>query len=250
MILCDKPYIEFRLGDCLDLMPSIPDKSIDMILADLPYGTTTCHWDSVLPLDKLWNEYERMIKNNGAIVLFGSEPFSTYLRMSNIKLYRYDIIWDKIRGSNFALANKQPLKTHENISIFYKKLPKYNPQMEVGKPYDKTKYNGAIDESNITGHKIIRTRKKNNGERFPTSILKFSMNWRRQKQLHPTQKPVALFEYLIKTYTNEEAIVLDNVAGSGTTGIACYNTNRNAILMEKDKPIFEMACRRISDHVK
>jgi DNA modification methylase len=241
---------EILLGDCLELMKDIPNGSIDMILCDLPYGTTQCKWDTIIPFDKLWEQYERIIKPNGAIILFGSEPFSSYLRMSNIKLYRYDIVWNKIRCSNFALANKQPLKAHENISVFYKKLPKYNPQMGIGKPYDKTKYDGAIDNSNITGHTIKRTRKINNGERFPVSIIQFSMDWRRQDQMHPTQKPVSLFEYLIKTYTNDNDLVLDNTAGSGTTAIACLNTNRQFIVMEKEQKYYDIILKRVGDFNK
>jgi len=240
--------VELYKGDCLKVMKGIKDNSIDAIITDPPYGTTACKWDSVIDFDLMWEQLNRIIKPNGAIVLFGSEPFSSALRMSNIKNYRYDIIWDKIRGSNFALANKQPLKTHENISVFYKKLPTYNPQMTVGEPYDKTKYNGVNDTSNITGHKIKRTRKKNNGERFPVSIQKVSMNWKRQDQIHPTQKPIALMEYLIKTYTNENETVLDFTMGSGSTMVACQNTKRNGIGIEMDENYFNIAKKRIEDN--
>jgi len=239
--------IDLRKGDCLEVMKTIESGSIDAIITDPPYGTTACKWDSVIDFDLMWEQLNRIIKPNGAVVLFGSEPFSSALRMSNIKNYRYEIIWDKIRGSNFALANKQPLKTHENISLFYKKLPTYNPQMTEGKPYDKTKYNGVMDKSNITGHKIKRIRKKNNGERFPVSIKTFSMNWKRQDQMHPTQKPVALMEYLIKTYTNENETVLDFTCGSGSTGVACVNTKRNFIGIEQDENYFNIANKRIEE---
>jgi len=240
--------IDLIKGDCLEVIKSIPDASIDAVITDPPYGTTACKWDSVIPFKHMWEQLNRIIKPNGAIVLFGSEPFSSALRMSNINNYRYEIIWNKIRGSNFALANKQPLKTHENISLFYKKLPTYNPQMTEGKPYDKTKYNGVIDESNITGHKIKRIRKKNNGERFPVSIQTFSMNWKRQDQIHPTQKPVTLMEYLIKTYTNENETVLDFTMGSGSTMVACQNTNRNGIGIEQDEKYFKIAEQRIKEN--
>lgn len=214
--------------DCIEEMKKIKDKSIDMILCDLPYGTTKCAWDVIIPFDPLWEQYNRVIKDNGAIVLFGIEPFSSYLRLSNINSYRYDIIWKKPNNTNFMRLKYEIGKRHEIISIFYKKQPVYNPQMEEGKPYKdkRTKrksWEGINDQS-------VKIPIDNKGTRYPSSVQEFcNVN---RGTLHPTQKPVELFEYLIKTYTNEWWIVLDNCAGSGTTWIACKNTNRNYILIE------------------
>jgi site-specific DNA-methyltransferase (adenine-specific) len=225
-------------------MKSIPNGSIDAIITDPPYGTTACKWDSVIPFDLMWEQLNRVIKPNGAIVLFGSEPFSSALRMSNINNYRYDLIWNKIRAAGFLNANRMPLKQHENISLFYKKLPTYNPQKYIDKPYDKTKYNGKHMEENVLGSYVSKS-KKNNGERFPKSILEFSQNWSRQQQKHPTQKPVSLMEYLIKTYTNEGETVLDFTMGSGSTMVACQNLNRNGIGIEQDSKYFKIAQDRV-----
>ena len=238
--------IDLRKGDCLEVMKTIPDGSIDAIITDPPYGTTACKWDSVIDFELMWEQLNRIIKPNGAIVLFGSEPFSSALRMSNIKNYRYDLIWNKIRAAGFLNANRMPLKQHENISLFYKKLPTYNPQKYIDKPYDKTKYNGKDMKENVLGSYVSKS-SKNNGERFPKSILKFSQNWSRQQQIHPTQKPIALMEYLIKTYTNENETVLDFTMGSGSTGVACKNTNRNFIGIEMDAKYFDIATERIKN---
>ena len=229
--------IDLKCGDCLELMKDIPDESIDMILCDLPYGTTRNKWDSVIPLDKLWLQYRRIVKNNGAIVLFSQMPFTAELVKSNIDMFRYEWIWEKDNGTGFLNANKMPLKIHENIEIFYKKTPVYNPQMRTGfKPYKtftgrKTTNYGDFD----------RVETKSNGERYPIDIIKF----KKDSGLHPTQKPVALLEYLIKTYTNEGDIVLDNCMGSGSTGVACVNTNRNFIGIELDEKYFNIAKDRI-----
>jgi site-specific DNA-methyltransferase (adenine-specific) len=236
--------MELIQGDCLEVMKSIPNGSIDAIITDPPYGTTACKWDSVIPFDLMWEQLNRVIKPNGAIVLFGSEPFSSALRMSNINNYRYDLIWNKIRAAGFLNANRMPLKQHENISLFYKKLPTYNPQKYIDKPYDKTKYNGKHMEENVLGSYVSKS-KKNNGERFPKSILEFSQNWSRQQQKHPTQKPVSLMEYLIKTYTNEGETVLDFTMGSGSTMVACQNLNRNGIGIEQDSKYFKIAQDRV-----
>lgn len=234
--------IDLQQGDCLELMKSIPDKSVDMILCDLPYGTTACKWDNIIPFEPLWEQYKRIIKDNGAICLFGSEPFSTELRHSNIKMFRYDWIWEKSKGSGFYNAKKMPLKSHEIISIFYKKAPTYNPQMTIGKPYKcKQGYVGEYLGKNINDVITI-----NDGTRYPTSVQKFGI----EVGLHPTQKPTPLLEYLIKTYTNEGDAVLDNCMGSGSTGVACVNTNRNFIGMELDEHYFEVAQNRIYDTVK
>ena len=227
-------------GDCLVEMKSIPDKSIDMILCDLPYGTTACKWDNVIPFEPLWEQYKRVIKDNGAIVLFGNEPFSSHLRIHAIEMYKYDWKWDKVRGSNFATVKIRPFNSFEDIAVFYKKQPTYNPQMEVGTPY--TQKQGYVGDAKQTGlHKkdVITV---NKGERYPLSILRFS----KETGSHPTQKPVPLLEYLIKTYTNEGELVLDNCMGSGSTGVACVNLNRSFIGIELDDHYFEVASGRIN----
>ena len=223
-------------ADCFDVFPSIEDKSIDMILCDLPYGTTACKWDTPLPLDDLWHEYKRIIKSNGAIVLTASQPFTTTLIHSNIEMFRYELIWDKLVLSNPYLANKMPLKCHENILIFYEKVPTYNPQM-VKTDKISSENKGKYAKSELFGTEFDKTKYVNNGLRFPNSVLKInsqSNECNNLNRVHPSQKPVALFEYLIKTYTNENDLVLDNCAGSGTTGVACQNLNRNCILIEKE----------------
>ena len=231
-------YIE--CGDCLELMKKIPDKSIDMILCDLPYGTTQNKWDSVIPFDKLWAQYNRIIKDHGAILLFSQMPFGANLIMSNLKMFRYEWIWEKEQGTGFLNANKMPLKKHENILVFYKHLPTYNPQMREGfKPYYNARSNSDSHTSNYNDYKIMPT--SSDGTRYPIDIIKFN----RDRGLHPTQKPVALLEYLIKTYTNEGDLVLDNCMGSGSTGVACLNTNRDLIGMELDKEYFQIACDRL-----
>lgn len=229
-------------GDCLTEMATIPDKSIDMILCDLPYGTTACKWDVVIPFESLWAHYKRIIKDRGAIVLFGNEPFSSHLRLSNISDYKYDWKWDKVRGSNFATVKIRPFNSFEDVMVFYKKQPTYNPQMEVGKPYvAKQGYVGEAKQTGLFRKEVITT---NQGDRYPLSIIRFS----KQNGLHHTQKPVALLEYLIKTYSNEGETVLDNCMGSGSTGIACLNTGRNFIGIEKDDKYFAVATERIAKH--
>ena len=226
-------------GDCLEVMKDIPDGSVDLILTDPPYGTTACKWDSIIPFDLMWEQLNRIIKPNGAIVLFGSEPFSSALRMSNIKNYKYDWKWDKVRGSNFATVKKRPFNSFEDIAIFYKKQPIYNPQMWKGEPYEQKQ--GYVGEAKQTGLKRKEVITKSNGDRYPLSIIRNS----KENGLHPTQKPVALLEYLIKTYTNENETVLDFTMGSGTTGVACVNTNRKFIGIEKDEGYFKIAKERI-----
>ena len=242
--------INLMQGDCLELMKDIPDESVDIILCDLPYGTTACKWDTIIPFEPLWEQYERVIKDNGAIVLTGQEPFSSHLRMSNIKDYRYDWKWDKVVGSNFINAKRMPLKVYEDVMIFYKRQPTYNPQMVLreeknfrvsGKSGNNSnRVNGVKQLSGVASDKM----------KYPTNKIKIN---RLEKELnskhviHPTQKPVALFEYLIKTYTNEGETVLDNCMGSGTTGVACKNLNRNFIGMELDKEYCEIAKKRIAE---
>lgn len=220
--------------DCLEEMKKIKDKSIDMILCDLPYGTTKCAWDVIIPFDKLWEQYERVIKDNGAIVLFGKNPFTSNLIMSNPELFRQTLVWEKHKASDIMMSKKRILTKHEDIMVFYKKLPTYNPQMEEGKPYKKRSSRHKNLEENAVGTKgnIKYSDDLDTSKRYPTSVLKFSNHFQKENKYHPTQKPVALFEYLIKTYTNEWWIVLDNCAGSGTTWIACKNNNRNYILIE------------------
>jgi site-specific DNA-methyltransferase (adenine-specific) len=230
--------------DCLEGMKLIDDKSIDMILCDLPYGTTKCKWDIIIPFEPLWEQYERIIKDNGIIVLFGSQPFTSQLINSNIKYFRYEIIWEKEQATNFVFIRKQIGKIHENICVFYKKQPIYNPQMRNGK---NIKYSGSINQINSHNQIISGKRKiKESNQRYPISIVKFN---RDKNKLHPTQKPVALFEYLIHTYTNEGNLVLDNCMGSGTTAIACINTNRNYIGFELDTTYCDLANKRIQDIV-
>ena len=220
-----------------------------MILCDLPYGTTNCKWDEVIPFNLLWNEYYRISKKNAAIVLFGTQPFTTKMISSNMNDFRYCLVWNKIRAAGFLNANRMPLKQHEDICVFYKKLPTYNPQKYLAKPYDKTKYNGKELDKNVLGSYTSKS-SKNNGERFPKSILKFSQNWKRQDQQHPTQKPELLLEWLIKTYTNEGETVLDNTMGSGSTMVACVSTNRNGIGIEMDKDYFNIAKKRAEEKRK
>ena len=236
--------IDLQQGDCLELMKNIPDKSVDMILCDLPYGTTACKWDNIIPFEPLWEQYKRIVKDNGAICLFGSEPFSTELRHSNIKMFRYDWIWEKEQGANFMLCKYQPYKVHEIISLFSKNRHNYYPQMTNGKPYISGKGN-----SGETTNCVVKTQNRNYGTRYPRSIQKFTTD-KSKGSVHPTQKPVALLEYLIKTYTLEGDTVLDNCMGSGSTGVACVNTNRNFIGMELDEHYFEVAKNRIYDTVK
>jgi site-specific DNA-methyltransferase (adenine-specific) len=234
-------------GDCLEVMKSIPDNSIDAIITDPPYGTTACKWDSVISFDLMWEQLNRIIKPNGAIVLFGSEPFSSALRMSNIKDYKYDWIWEKTKASAPMLANKMPMRRHENISIFYKKLPTYNPQMVFVGIKDKRKTFTEISiNKNFTSQGLTTKAKKDNGYRHPNTVQIFN-NSNKTNLLHPTQKPIELMEYLIKTYTNENETVLDFTMGSGSTGVACVNTKRNFIGIEQDEKYFSIAEQRIKE---
>lgn len=229
-------------GDCLEVMKTIPNKSVNMILSDLPYGTTACKWDTVIPFAPLWEQYKRIIKDNGAIILFGSEPFSSYLRLSSLDSFRYDWYWQKDKGSNFLFGNKQPMKVIEIASVFYLKQPTYNPQKEVN-PNGISKRHLSFGKgvgNSVRAKEIMPNMpdKPKVGKNYepdkllPKQIVYFPREQR--NKLHPTQKPVSLFEYLIKTYTNEGDLVLDSCAGSGTTGVACKNLNRNYILIEKE----------------
>lgn len=227
--------------DCLKAMDELIDDGIvvDAIITDPPYGTTACKWDTIIPFDAMWERLNKLIKPNGAIVLFGSEPFSSSLRMSNIKNYKYDIIWEKEQATNFQQLKKQFGKAHENISIFYSSQPTYNPQMIVNKKPSRSGSKNNVVHNNTKGGTPKRS---GSTDRFPLSIHKFN---RDRTGLHPTQKPVALMEYLVKTYTNENETILDFTMGSGSTGVACKNTNRNFIGIELDEKYFNIAKERI-----
>lgn len=232
-----------QLGDCLELMKDIPAGSIDMILCDLPYGTTACKWDVIIPFDKLWAQYERIIKDNGAIVLTASQPFTSALVMSNPKRFKYSLIWDKVAVTNPMLAKKQPMRCHEEVIVFYAKQPRYTPQKRTGVKWHRG--GKKQHKTDTLGQSVLINNGSDENEiKYPKSIITFS-NANKTKNQHPTQKPVALFEYLIKTYTNEGDTVLDNCAGSGTTGEACINTNRNYILMEKEQKYFDIINDRL-----
>lgn len=231
--------IKLLRGDCLEEMKNIPDGSVDMVLTDPPYGTTACKWDTVIDLDLMWEQLKRVIKPNGAIVLFGSEPFSSTLRMSNIKNYKYDWVWDKITAKGHLVAKKRPMQQSECISVF--NIHNYYPQM-IDRPKNKIVSSYECKRTEIMGGKSKKNIKKYT-QWYPKTILRFKT----ERGLHPTQKPVALMEYLIKTYTNEGETVLDFTMGSGTTGIACKNLNRNFIGIELDKEYFEIAKARIND---
>jgi DNA modification methylase len=231
-------------GDCIEQMKTIKSGSVDAIITDPPYGTTACKWDSVIDFDLMWEQLNRIIKPNGAIVLFGSEPFSSALRMSNIKNYKYDWVWQKSNLTGHLNAKKQPLRCIENICIFYKNSANYNPQMVKGDPYDK---GVCSNKTENYGKQTSVNSKNKNGDRYPKNIISIK-NVHRANSVHPTQKPVLLMEYLIKTYTNENETVLDFTMGSGSTGVACVNTNRNFIGIERDNKYFEIATNRIKEN--
>jgi len=240
----DLATIRLMRGDCLELIPGIEAGTVDMVLADPPYGTTACKWDSVIPLEPMWDQLKRVIKPNGAIVMTASQPFTTTLISSNMKMFKYCWVWEKQQGTNPMLAKKQPLKVHEDVCVFYAKQPIYNPQMTKG-----TTYRGFSSETAKTGEVMGRTRSVHRdnpeGSRYPKSIQKF--NTERERGGHPTQKPVALLEYLIRTYTNEGDTVLDFTMGSGTTGVACKNLGRSFIGIELDQDYFDIARKRITN---
>lgn len=237
--------IILKQGDCLELMKEISDGSIDMILCDLPYGTTACKWDTIIPFEPLWEQYNRIIKDNGAIVLFGSEPFSTELRHSNLRMYKYDWVWDKKIPSGMSYARFQPMRQTENISVFCKGKTIYNPQMiKRNKPIK----GGGMSKGETTNNQKLKPLHKTYEYKNPVNLIAFDKI--RKGSKHPTQKPVALLEYLVKTYTNEGDVVLDNCMGSGSTGVACVNTNRKFIGIELDKGYFDIACNRIAEAQK
>ena len=230
-------------GDCLVEMKKIEDNSIDMILCDLPYGVTKNKWDEVIPFEQLWEQYNRIIKLNGAVVLFGSQPFTTMLISSNRKYFRYCLVWEKNKFSDFLNAKRKPMKTNEDICLFYKRQPTYNPQYWYSTPYKRWNTQKAVDkQTNYGSHK--KNVAKSDGRRLPTTVLKFN---RVERPAHPTQKPVDLLEWLIKTYTNEGENVLDNCMGVGSTGIAAKKNNRNFIGIELDKTYFNKAVEFIEN---
>lgn len=242
-----EPKIQLYYNDFFKVSPSIPDKSINLVLCDLPYGTTDCSWDKVLPFKELWEQYNRLIVKNGAVILTASQPFTTALINSNPKNFRYELIWYKTKASGFLNANKMPNKSHENILIFYKELPTYNPQKyEIDSKFLRKGKSSKKNSSNlfrIRGPKSVTYQYLDTGLRHPDSVLCFPSE--SGKGIHPTQKPTALMNFLIRSYSNEGDTILDNCMGSGTTGVACVQTNRNFIGIEKEFEFFELAQRRI-----
>ena len=236
--------IELYCGDCLEVMKDIPDKSVDMVLCDLPYGTTQNKWDSIIPLESLWEEYERIIKDNGAIVLFAQTPFDKILGASNLKMLRYEWIWEKNKATGFLNSKKMPLKAHENILVFYKKLSTYNPQGIIKKEVPTINKGNRGRMGEISNYGVANKDAVQEYKNYPRDVLKYGVV---MKPMHPTQKPVDLLEYLIKTYTNDSEIVLDNTMGSGSTGVACKHTNRKFIGIELDEKYFEIAKKRIEE---
>lgn len=236
------------LGDCLERMKEIPDKSVDLILTDPPYGITKNKWDSTIPLDLMWEQINRTIKDNGAVVMTASQPFTTTLVGSNLKNFRYALVWEKQKGSDPLNANRKPLKAHEDIVVFYKKQPVYNPQFTYEEPYGPRK-DKSVKSSNFNKAKEIGGDGSSDGKRYPKSVIKISSEGMNSKNLHPTQKPIALMEYLIKTYTNEGETVLDFTMGSGTTGVACKSLNRGFIGIEMDEGYFHLAKGRVVGEV-
>lgn len=232
--------INLYQGDCLDILPQIDDK-VNAIICDLPYGTTKNNWDIIIPFDKMWESLLPLCYDNTPIILFGNQPFTSLLVTSNLKMFRYSLVWVKNKFSDFLNANRKPMKTNEDILVFYKKQPTYNPQYTYGEPYIRWNTQTAVDKQTNYGHHKMNIA-KSDGKRLPTTVLNFN---RVERPLHPTQKPVDLIEWLVKTYTNEGDIVLDFTMGSGTTGVACKNTNRNFIGIEKDEKYFNIAKERI-----
>lgn len=229
-------------GDCLDILPTLENSSVDLLLVDLPYGTTACPWDSIIPLELLWEQYNRVCKESAAMVFTAAQPFTTTLAASNIKNFKYEWIWEKPQGTNPMNAKVMPLKSHENILVFYRKKPTYNPQMWFSTPYS-----GFSSETSKIGEVYGKAKSKHRdnpeGSRYPKTILKF----KQEKGLHPTQKPVELMRYLIRTYSNKNDLILDNTMGSGTTGVACVLENRKFIGIEKDETYFKIAQDRIKN---
>ena len=249
--ITEQPFCQTRVSgstfvnaDCFNVFPFIEDKSIDAIIADLPYGVTNMKWDSILPFDKLWEQYERIIKDNGAIVLTATNPFASALIMSNPKLFKYDIVWHKNCPSNPAMAKRQIMRQHELVLIFYKKQCVYNPQMEEYSESSKSRIKYSFNVDKKSEHYDLKEIGSRGEKRYPNSVQKIT----RQTGIHPTQKPLELMEYLIKTYTNEGDTVLDNTMGSGTTILAAIKNNRIGIGIEKEKQYYDVAVRRASEY--
>ena len=233
-------------GDCLEYMKEIPDHSIDLILCDLPYGRTQNRWDTIIPFKDLWENYNRIIKDNGAVLLFADGLFMAELMLSNKKMWRYNLVWDKVLTSGFLNANKQPLRQHEEIVVFYKKQPTYNPQKTKGAKNHSKGVKKETANNNYGKFDFVDNSEELGDMKHPTSILTFSKP-HPSKMIHPTQKPVELLEWLIKTYTNEGDLVLDNCMGSGSTGVACKNLNRDFIGIELDEKYFKIAEERLKN---
>ena len=246
--ITEQPFCQTRVmrsvlvnADCFDVFPFIDDKSVNLILCDLPYGVTNMKWDSVLPFDKLWKEYERIITNNGAIVLTATNPFASALIMSNPKLFKYDIVWHKNCPSNPAMAKRQIMRQHELVLIFYKKQCVYNPQMEEYSESSKSRIKYSFNVDKKSEHYDLKEIGSRGEKRYPNSVQKIT----RQTGIHPTQKPLELMKYLIKTYSNEDDVVMDNCMGSNTTGLACKELNRQYIGIEKDKNYYDVSVSRV-----
>ena len=238
--------IKLYNGDCLELMWQIPDNSVDAVICDPPYQTTACEWDRALPVAKLWEQYDRIVKPKGNVILFGAGLFAYKLALSNEKKFRYELIWKKSKCGSPFTAKYMPMKKHENILVFGESASYYEPQMEEGTPYHR---NWTPNKVNNMKYGISGVLTDNNGTRYPTTILDFPQKWRRQDQLHPTQKPVELMEWLVKSYCPEGGVVLDNCMGSGSTGVACVNTGRKFIGIEKDEKYFNMSRNRIQNAI-
>lgn len=234
-------------ADCMDILKQLPDKCVDMILCDLPYGTTACKWDTVIPFELLWGLYKKIIKDDGVIVLTASQPFTSFLVCSNLDMFRYGWVWNKKRPSNPMLAKKQCLKIHEDICVFSKKTPRYYPQ-GIFKTDGKPRGGTNPSKTELGFGKSIKAKYKQTQSGYPKSIIEFGID--NSKNIHPTQKPVALFEYLIKTYTQPNELVLDNCSGSGTTAIASIRTGRRFICIEKDTEYWKASCKRLEDEQK
>lgn len=230
------------LGDCLEIMKNIDNESIDLIMADLPFGSTSCQWDIIIPFDKLWEQYKRIIKNNCGILLFGTGLFSYKLALSNEDWFKYDLIWQKSKCGSPLCAKYKPMAKHEHILVFGDGRIKYNPQLLIGEPYKRT---GVTIKTNNHKYGLKQVTTENKGTRYPSTILNFPQKWRRQDQIHPTQKPVQLLEWLIKSYSDNGNIILDNCCGSGTTCLAAKNLNRNFIGIEKEEKYFNISKRRL-----
>ena len=246
--ITEQPFCQTRVmrsvlvnADCFDVFPFIDDKSVNLILCDLPYGVTNMKWDSVLPFDKLWKEYERIITNNGAIVLTATNPFASALIMSNPKMFKYDIVWHKNCPSNPAMAKRQIMRQHELVLIFYKKQCVYNPQMEEYSESSKSRIKYSFNVDKKSEHYDLKEIGSRGEKRYPNSVQKIT----RQTGIHPTQKPLELMKYLIKTYSNEDDVVMDNCMGSNTTGLACKELNRQYIGIEKDKNYYDVSVSRV-----